>query len=879
VLAAARDHDGAAVILTGSVGMGKSALLTAAAAAAASEGFVVLSSSGSAHEADLPYAALERLLEPACGLPVRRGAYAGVDPRAVPASALSLLRAIASGPVLVVVDDVHHVDRPSATALSYMARRLTGTAIGMIFATDPASGEALDRSIPRRSLCPLDDRAARTMLEDLVPGQLAGDVADALVAVAAGNPLALSDVAGSLSPAQIRGEQTPPFVLPPDSRVRVAYRDRFSQLAAATRWLLLLVAADEEMTVNELAAAANRSATDLTALNDAVTAGIVRVDGDRVLVPDPLMRQVAYHDAALSDRLAAHRTLASVTSVGPNRLRHLLHRAATADGRGTRLARMLAQAATAGPPALSSVAFERVAELSRHSDEAAQALVRAARLAWLGGQPSRARTLLHRARATELPADVHAQAEALEGEIELRAGTTTRARELLLDAASVLSRDGHELTLDTLILAGEAMTVAGHHADFIELADHVAALQLPGGRPEAQFLQEYAHGQAASYRGDLSPAETSLRRVIALAPQLSSPTASVRAAVAATLLGDPVRAHELANHAIAQATAGGAAAVVPQALEIISFAEFAIGRNQTAAAVAIEGLHAARATGQESLAGNFTATLAVLAGIDGDRETCHVRLRQLRPAPVDGEMSQSEAFSRWALGALDLFDGHYRAGLARLRPLMCDDEQVHGNTVLRIPATIALIEAATRCDEYQLAREKLCIFDVWVNRSRAAPWVALASRSHALVAVDDADITGYFEESLRQHLASGGDHGRARTELLYGQYLRRVRRRGAAREHLRTALETFERLGVTGWAAKASAELRAAGVRVERPVATGALTPQQRQIADLVAMGATNNEIATRLFLSRRTIEHHLGNIYHRLGIRSRVDLVRYLTH
>ncbi|WP_344140590.1 helix-turn-helix transcriptional regulator, partial [Luedemannella flava] len=533
-----------------------------------------------------------------------------------------------------------------------------------------------------------------------------------------------------------------------------------------------------------------------------------------------------------------------------------------------------ARAARAGPPALASVAFERAAQLSRRPDEAAKALVTAARLAWLGGHPTRARVLLSRARAVELPTDVRAQAEALEGEIELRAGTTTRARNLLLHAASELSRDGHELTLDTLILAGEAMTVAGHHTDFIELAGQVAVL--PGGRPESQFLLAYAHGQAASYQGDLSGAEASLRQVIALAARLSSPTASVRAAVAATLLGDPVRAYQLAQQAIVQATARGSATLVPPALEIISFSEFAVGRNLAAATAATDGLHAARATGQESLANSFLATLAVLAAMDGDRESCHTRLRQLRPAPVDGEMSQTEAFSRWALGLIELFDGRYRAALDWLRPLMCDDEQVRGNTMIRIPATLALIEAATRCADHQLARDKLYIFDVWVNRSRTAPWLALAARSHALVAEDDAEVEGHFEEALRQHFAAGADHGRARTELLYGQYLRRVRRRGAAREHLRVALDIFEQLGVARWAGKASAELRAAGERVEPSAPAGALTPQQRQIADLVAGGATNAEIATRLFLSRRTVEHHLGNIYSRLGLRSRVDLARY---
>ncbi|GAA1745199.1 helix-turn-helix transcriptional regulator [Luedemannella helvata] len=863
VLAAARDRAGAAVVLVGPVGTGKSALLAAAVAQARSDGFVVVSSTGSPNETDLPYAGLRRLLDG----PATDGA------RDAEAALASLRDLGAKRPVLVVVDDVHHLDRPSVNALSYVARRLAGSAIGMVFAVDPDGADLLDRSVPRRTLPPLDAPAGRALLDDLVPG-LAGDVADALLTVAGGNPLALSELARSLSPGQARGEEVPPVTLPPDSRVRAAYRRRLDRLPPAARWLTLLVAADEEISVHELAEAAGRAG--LAPLDEAVAAGIVRVAGNRVLITDPLERQVAYHDAGLAERFAAHRILAQVTAGGANRLRHLMHRAAAAEGRDARLAGRLARAARAGPPVLSSAAFECVANLSRRPREAAKALVMAARQAWLGGQPSRARVLLHRARATDLPADVRGWAQALEGEIELRAGTTTRARNLLLSAASTLSRDGSELTLDTLILAGEAMTVAGHHADFIELANVVAALHLPGGRPEATFLQAYAHGQAASYSGDLTGAEAPLRQVIELAAQLSSPTASVRAAVAATLLGDPVRAHQLASQAIGQATSRGSAAVVPQALEIISFSEFAVGRNLMAAEVAVEGLRAARATGQESLANSFLATLAVLAAMDGDRATCHARLRQLRPTPVDGEMSQTEAFSRWALGIIELFDGHYQAGLEWLRPLMCDDDQMRGNTMIRIPATLALIEAATRCAEHQLARDKLYILDVWVERSRTAPWLALACRSHALVAADDAEAERYFEEALRQHLAAGSDHGLARTELLYGQHLRRVRRRGAAREHLRVALSTFEQLGATRLAVRARAELRAAGDRVEPAGPTGALTPQQQQIADLVAMGATNTEIAARLFLSRRTVEHHLGNIYQRLGIRSRVDLARY---
>ncbi|MFC7479853.1 AAA family ATPase [Luedemannella flava] len=241
VLAAARAGDGAALILVGATGTGKSALLSAAAAEA--DGFLVLATSGSPNETDLPYAGLRRLLDPVTG------------EETSPAGALALLRQ--QERILVIVDDVHHLDRASADTLSYLARRLDNTAIGMVLALDPADGgDVLDRTIPRRTLPPLDERAGRALLDDLSPGGLAGDVADALVAIAAGNPLALVDLARSLTPEQVRGEQAPPVTLPPGSRLRAAHRDRLSALPPAARWLTLLVAADEELTTHELADAA-----------------------------------------------------------------------------------------------------------------------------------------------------------------------------------------------------------------------------------------------------------------------------------------------------------------------------------------------------------------------------------------------------------------------------------------------------------------------------------------------------------------------------------------------------------------------------------------------------------------------------------------------
>jgi DNA-binding CsgD family transcriptional regulator len=348
--------------------------------------------------------------------------------------------------------------------------------------------------------------------------------------------------------------------------------------------------------------------------------------------------------------------------------------------------------------------------------------------------------------------------------------------------------------------------------------------------------------------------------------------------VAAFLLGDDHQAYRLGVRSAAVARATGDATIVPQALEIAAAAEIGLGRYDAATVTLMESLPLARATGQESLASSVLATLALTAAIYGDRTACIARVREARAHTSAHGVVRPEALIEWALGLLDLVAGRPAEALARLQGLM-SMRTGRGQLVIGVAATPHLVEAAIRCGDRRAALEAFSMFEPWAINTGAPGWLALAARCRALMAEDEAEAQHHFREALQYHASAESDFERARTELLYGQELRRRRRPSAAREHLRSALEAFQQFDAQPWVDLASSELRAAGDHVEhRPqAATEALTPQQLEIARLAAAGATNREVAAQMFLSTRTVDHHMRNIFARLGIRSRIDLAKLI--
>jgi DNA-binding CsgD family transcriptional regulator len=845
------------LVFCGEPGIGKSALLRRVQAVARG---TVLSAPGNLDETDLPYAGLQRVLAAVAQQPcVLRDALDGRTPTAgrlaLGLATLTVLRRVA--PVLVLLDDADLLDSASWDVLTVAARRIAGEPITVLATMSDAS---LAVGLPVRRLAGLDADAAHDLLPDLP-----GDVAAALIELAGGNPAALIDLAAALTPGQRRGTEPPPVTLPAGSPLARAYRAALAALPAESRWLLLLAAAGEDLDPADLVAAAVAAGTDPAALEPAESAGLIEVGGGAVTFRSPALRAAAYYGAPIGRRRSAHATLAATLTARGGRLRGMLHRAAAASGPDERLAADLIAAAADGPHLAASAAHEHAAALTGD----AIALVTAARHAWQGGQPHRAARLLR--RLPPAPAGTLTQARAAHLAAEMAAGD-----QALLGAAEQLIPYDVPAAIEALLTAGEARYVAGDHLGCQRIVGRALELRRDDAPVGVELAFNYFAGLTAMLAGSHAVAFTELHQVIHLAERsvLVEPAAVVRAARAALLVGDGPAARRLALHAASLARSRGEVAQVPRALEAAAFADLSAGRHEDAAASAGEGAMLARATGQAGLAESHLGILAVLAALTGDRETAMLRVRAADAQDTAEGPSQSRALCAWALALLDLIEGRPLASAERLQTLVAT-RAGRGNVVLQVAVTPHLVEAASRCTEPICVEDAARAFDQWAGATGLPTWLALRERCRALRAADPRSEDRHFGEALRQHSAGDSDFARAHTELLYGRSLRRRRRPAAAREHLRRSVETFRLLDLAVWAGQADVELRAAGEHVATAVPPAALTAQQQRIARLVADGATNREVAQQLFLSPRTIDHHLRNIFVRLGVRSRTELAR----
>ncbi|WP_245715879.1 helix-turn-helix transcriptional regulator [Micromonospora peucetia] len=881
---------GGALLLQGEPGSGRSALVDYAHRHV--EGCTVLAGTGLPEEAGLPYAGLQRLLDPvldrAGALPeqqrrvlLRALAGAGCPAHrrlALCLAVLGLLTAAARDrPLLCTMDDVDRGDQPTADALAFVARRLRRSRVAVLLttATDVPFG-----GISRHRLRPLDDRDSTALLADRLAGRPpAPPVAAALGAAAGGNPQALVDLVEALTPGQRRGEEPLPETPPPDGRLGRAYRARLDRLPADTRHVLLLAALDEDGEPATLVRAARVAGTAVEALTPAELAGLVRVEPRRVTFPQPLVRTVVRAAAPLAARRAAHLLLADVLDGAGHRLRRAGHLAAAAQGPDPALAAELEQAAAGHEDgAAASAALQRAAELSDDPARAAARLVAAARYAWSAGRAHRARLLLG-----SLPADatVAGRAGLLRGELELRAGRPRSALTTLLAAAEALAGTDRALALGALVRAGEAVCFAGDQYRYADVGRRAELLRRSDDPPATELLSAYVAGTAATLRGEHEQAGPALRRAVVLGGQLTgsalTPTTLSCAAAAGLLVAVDGAAHRLAERAVELARERGELSALPRALELRAAAEYWLGRHDAATESSREGLRTARDTGQDNWAGVHLGMLAVLAAVRADRDTSLRRIREIGEDP--GAHSRPRALAQWALAVLDLVDNRPAAAAARLAALACPGTG-RGQVLVLVMATPYLVEAAAAVADRPAAGAALAVFDRWASSTTSPSRRALSARCHGLLAPrGSAEAERELRTALRLHPTDAGTFERARTELLLGRELRRSRRPRAAREHLHTAREAFTLLGAASWAEQATTELRAAGESVGPPEESAArlLTGQQLRIAQLVAEGATNREIAARMFLSTRTVDHHLRNIFHRLGIRSRTELARAL--
>ena len=892
LLDAARESRSGALVLRGDPGIGKTALLADARERAAD--MQVLTARGVESESELPFAALHQLLRPALGdldgVPAPQAAalrralgLADGDPPEpflVFAACLSLLSELAERrPVLCLVDDAHWLDAASADALRFVARRLDAEGILLLFGAregDVARFEAAD--LESLALTGLDAAAAEALMAR-DGGAPAGAVLHHLVERTGGNALALLELPSVLTEGQLAGDEPLPEALPLTLEVERAFLERARRLPADSQTLLLVAAADDSERAAAVLGAAGRLGAGPDALDGAEQAGLVAVRGTRLAFRHPLVRSAVYEAATSSERRAAHRALAEALAGdgerADSRAWHLAASAIDVDEDAVRALEDAAQrAADRAGHAAAARALERAAELSADDVARGRRLAAAARAASLGGDDERAAALGARARTLVGDPLVLAEIALATGIAERRRGRPADAFAPLIEAAHRVSGAAPRTALELLLHAAAAASEAGEPAGSLEACRLAAAIVPDPGDEEALLILRVLSGWGAMAEGDSARAAESLEAAISWAEGAEDEQLVFWASVGAIFLGDDRAWAALLARAIGLARARGALGILTESLSVRSLQLFMAQRFDGAATAAAEAAELARESGALNFTTLPTNVLAAVAAIRGNDDEAVRRAGETMERANAHQLAQQAAMATWALAQLDLARGRWPEALERLG-VLSDVRPGHGDALLAVVALPDMIEAAVRAGLHDRALSMLPTFERWASGSGAV-WAPPRLAGFRALLADGDEAGRHFEDALRL-----ADDARpfdlARIRLLYGEHLRRQRRRIDAREQLRAALEGFERLGAEPWAERARAELRASGETAGRrdPSAASTLTPQERQVARFVADGLSNKEVAAQLYLSPRTIDSHLRNAFAKLGVTSRTQLAR----
>jgi DNA-binding CsgD family transcriptional regulator len=892
LLAGAGSSRSGALVIRGEPGVGKSALLNHAVEHAT--GMRVLRAAGIEAESELAFAALHQLVRPvldrlgrlaepqaaalAGALGLSRAS--GGDRFLIGVAVLSLLAEAADEePLVCVIDDAQWLDRPSADALTFAARRLEAEGVVLFFAARDGEPRRFEGAgLAELRLGGLAAEAAGALLAESVHSPLAPEVRDRLIVSTGGNPLALIELPDLLSQDQLAGRAALPDPLPQSAAIEQVYLERAARLPAPAQQLLVVVAADDTGSLATVLRAAGALEIEPDALEAAEEAGLVRAFGGGVGFRHPLVRSTLYRDATFAQRQAVHCALADVFGDEQDADRRAWHRAAASLGQDDEVADELEHTARRARQrsgfAAAGRALERAAELSADDEARGRRLVAAAHDAWLAGQPEQALALLDRARGHVSDLAVRAEGMHLRGTIELRCGVPTEATTILAAGAAEIASAAPAKAIEMLIEAAQAASYAGDAQQIVAFGRRASALA-GDAASDQRFTVDVIVGIGSLLAGDTARAVPLLRQAVALAEPFQDPRRLVHAGACAGYLGEETIEHELYGRAVARARESGAVATLPYVLEYLARSEAVDGRYAAAATHASEGLRLARETGQQNSVCHLLASQALLAALQGREDECRANAEQALELATARGLGYHAALAEWALARLDLGLGRPAEALTRLKRLAAAGPG-SGHPFVKLVSAPELVEAAVRTNQPAAAQAALIEFERFA-RETAPPWaLALVARCRGLLSAGEV-AERHFLEALQRHGESARPFSRARTEFVFGEYLRRDGRRTSARARLRSALDEFERLGAGAWAERARAELRASGETARRrsPGAIDQLTPQELQITRLVAEGATNKEVAARLFLSPRTIDYHLRNIFTKLGISSRTELIR----
>jgi DNA-binding CsgD family transcriptional regulator len=891
VMADARTGRSAVLGLVGEAGIGKTALLADAAEHAG--GMRILRARGIESEADVPFAGLLERLRPALGAlgdvpapqaAALQGALAlrparAQDRFAVGAGTLSLLAAYAERePVLVLIDDAHWLDAPSAEAILFAIRRLLADAVAVLISVRDGHASLLDRGgLPILRVTGLDGQGTRELLARAAGHAPSEDVARRLYAATAGNPLALLEVA-PVAAGVVASEIDVP--VPVSRQITEAFLDRSAPLPSRTRRALTLAAASHDGESAVIARAAATLGLDLSDLGPAEAAGLVSLGDGVVEFRHPLARAASYGDASAAQRRDVHRALAGAL---PDRDadRRAWHLASAATGPDDAVAAALQQAAeralARSAYATASAGFERAARLAEEDVVADRLLYAAADAAWRAGAGERTAALLDELVARRPAGPLGARVAHLHGEVLAHRGPVMEGHATLVAAAESAAQAG-EPELGALILADAAhASFYGGAASTMAATTRQALALLPiDPSPRAAFVCRTAHGLALVMVGEGDLGAETIRDAAAIlvsAPELARDPSLLHWTVLGALWLREAGADQVIERAVTEGRRQAAGDQLGHLLDLAARHHATADRWTAAAAEYHEAIELARDTGSGTDLAAALAGLSWLEARQGKGDECRAHAHEAQQLAAGLGVATHHVWTFAALADLELGAGDLPAALEHLyeQQAMLDRLGIDDVDLSPIPD---LVETLVRLGDRAQADRLIGPYAA-AARAKGQPWSgARAARCIGLLAADDA-LDAPFERALALHAQTPDAFERARTQLAYGARLRRARRRVDAREHLRAALETFDSLGAIPWVEQASAELAATGETARRrDVSTlDELTARELQVALLLSGGLTTRVAAGQLFLSPKTVEYHLRHVYQKLGIRSRTEL------
>ncbi|APE38171.1 helix-turn-helix transcriptional regulator [Nocardia mangyaensis] len=880
LITGARAGRSGALVLRGEPGIGKSALLDYAAA----QGIPTVRSAGIESEAELPFAALHLLVRPGMELvrqlpPRQRDALEAAfglgdgtpaDRMLIGLAVLTLLaEEAAEGPLLCLIDDAHWLDRATAEALLFAARRLDAEGVVMLFATRPGPDDFPAPGLAELALSGLRPDAAAALL-DAGGANLSPTARYRLLTESGGNPLALLEL------PSVIGAGADGNPLPLTQRLQLAFHGRVARLPAATRTVLLVAAAAGAEDLAPVLRAAASFGAGLADLQPAQDAGLVGTDGQVLTWRHPLLRAAVYQGSPLTERLAAHRALADALDDADAADLRAWHLACAATGPDEQAADALERSAARARRRNgfhgAVAAYDRAAALSVDVPARTRRLVLAAEIATEAGLTEQAARLADRAAAQPVGDTFESRLQLVRAQAEFARGTTGSAHRRLMAAAITARADDPSAAARILSRAVHTAWYLGP-TELDEVAEVLATLRLDENDPITpimRYLTTAVAGRRAIAPGTADSREVDLLTTArqARAAGADSPADLVQLCGSGLVVGQDEQVGELAEDLLGEAREQGRIALLAPLLFFRSEAQLFGGVPGESRVGAEEGVRIAADIGQAHWVSQLSAFLAYLAALRGDEESCRVHAERAVDEEFGGAGSVGASWAHAARAMAALGTGRLEQAHAEFDQLSIEPAR---HQVVGLRTLVDRIEVAVRLGAFDRAREALERLTDWSEQAGQAWIAALVARGRALLA-DGASAEAHFAAAL----TANRPFDEARTRLLYGEWLRRDKRKVDARTQLEQALEVFDRLDAQPWSARARAELGALGVGVDAATGSGALsalTPQESQIVRLAAQGLSNREIAARLFLSHRTVGHHLYKAYPKLGVVSRAEL------